>query len=158
MVNKHLRLSLLVLIAIFGALVLCFPGIYGTQTTFVDIRNGLIETRSESLGRVYHREVRDTQFSKLVERLGMQTSSVWERASTEQQGVRRWLFPQNVSYTGGKTAAAMVEFAQLVELGDVNDVTNQVIQLRDLAASRDGTAVKNFVHSLSQGTNSPTSP
>lgn len=76
----------------------------------------MLKKQWDSFGLIYWESIEETDYSKLLNKFGLgEESSNWKLADSEELGVRRSFFPQNVSYSYGRIAARAREFSVWVD-------------------------------------------
>jgi transposase len=106
-----------------------------------------------SFGRVYQESLEESEFSKLLKNVGFQEQPpVWKLANVEELGIRRWFFPQHVSYTHGKIAADAYLFSQWVKFNELDPAKarEEAARLLELIQKGDPWEVKQYVAHLQQ--------
>jgi hypothetical protein len=125
-----------------------FPQIAATRLSSFDTNNGRLKQQWVSFGRVYREDVEETEYSKLLKNLGIaEQPPEWRLANAEELGIRRWFFPQHVSYAHGKIAAHAYAFVQLVKLNEPAPAKarEEVERLRELIQKGNASEVKDYV-------------
>lgn len=126
--------------------------LWSTCYTYVDIVNGTTKTVLVLFGRNYKERTNYTSFSVLVTRLKLQKTPDWRKAVQSERGLRRWFFPQTISFDAARTLNAMRQFSQLVEMGVIDNPTDKITHIQDLAKDSGGKLTEEYVTSLSVST------
>jgi len=112
MKKKLIIIGVSFLVVVSAILLFAAPYFWGTCKVYFDLNNGLLKKQWDSFGLVYWESIEETDYSKLLKKFGLgEESSDWKLADSEELGVRRSFFPQNVSYSYGKIAARAREFS-----------------------------------------------
>lgn len=144
--------SLAVIVTAIVTVFAC-PQVAATRNSYFDTNNGRLKVECVSLGRIYEDSVEETEYSKLLKNLGFEEQPPeWKLANAEELGIRRWFFPQHVSYTHGKIAADAYLFSQLVKLNETGSgkAHEQAAHLRVLIQKGNAAEVKQYLALLQQ--------
>lgn len=136
------------LIPVSMVIVLAFPQIAATHLSYFDTNSGRLKQQWVSFGRVYREAVEETEYSKLLKNLGFpEQPTEWKLANAEELGIRRWFFPQHVSYTPGKLAADAYLFSQLVKVNEPAPAKarEEAARLRQLIQKGNASEVKDYL-------------
>ncbi len=147
-------LFLMVVIAI--AIMFIFPQIAATQFGYFDINNGQQKLECVSFGRVYSRVVNDTEYSKLLKKLGFKESPAeWKLASRRSIGLRSLFPPGFVDYQEGTIEAQSRMFALTIEMKNLDEAKARelVDHFRTLVQKGDSSEVREYVSLLGQSAN-----
>lgn len=128
--------------------VFVFPQVAATRLSYFDTNNGRLKQQWVSFGRVYREAVEETEYSRLLKNLGFaEQPTEWRLANAEELGIRRWFFPQHVSYTHGKLAADAYLFSQLVKFNETAPAKarDEAARLRDLIQKGNASEVKDYL-------------
>lgn len=129
-------------------IVFAFPQVAATRLSYFDTNNGRLKQQWVSFGRVYREAVVETEYSKLLKNLSFaEQPTEWKLANAEELGIRRWFFPQHVSYTHGKLAADAYLFSQLVKVNEPAPAKarEEVARLRELIQKGNASEVKDYL-------------
>lgn len=125
-----------------------FPQIAATRLSYFDTSNGRLKRQWVSFGRVYREAVEETEYSKLLKNLGFaEQPTQWRLANAEELGIRRWFFPQHISYIHGKLAADAYLFSQLVNVNEraPTKAREEAAHLRELIQKGNASEVKDYL-------------
>lgn len=116
MKKKLIIIGVSFLVVVLAILLFAAPLFWGTCKVYFDLNNGLLKKQWDSFGLIYWESIEETDYSKLLNKFGLgEESSNWKLADSEELGVRRSFFPQNVSYSYGRIAARAREFSVWVD-------------------------------------------
>ena len=114
--KKLIIIGVSFLVVASAILLFAAPLFWGTCKVYFDLNNGLLKKQWDSFGLIYWESIEETDYSKLLKKFGLgEESSNWKLADSEELGVRRSFFPQNVSYSYGRIAAKAREFSVWID-------------------------------------------
>jgi hypothetical protein len=141
-----------IVVAAIVVILVC-PQIAATRNLYFDTNNGRLKVECVSFGRVYQESVEETDYSKLLKNLGFEElPAEWKLANAEELGIRRWFFPQHVSYTYGSIAADAHLFSQLVEVKEPGpaEARQEAAHLRELIQKGNRSETEQYLALLQQ--------
>lgn len=150
---KNLAGLFLAAVITTAVIVFIFPQVAAVQYGYFDIKNGRQKLEWSSFGRVYRREVRDTEYSKLLQKLGFkETPAEWKMASQQSIGLRCLIPPGFVDYYEGTIEAQSRMFALAVEMKELNESKARELteHFQDLVQKGDPSEVRQYVNHLQQ--------
>jgi len=157
--KKHTRIIAGVVIGlalVVLAVVIAFPQVAATRFGYFDVNNGRKKVELVIFGCHFRRSIEDTEYSKLLKKLGFKEASPdWKLATQEEMGIRRLFYTQYVDYYMGKIEADSRLFALTIELNKFDEAKAREISehFRTLVQKGDSVDVRNYVILLSQKNN-----
>lgn len=148
MVRNRLFIKGLVATIVLLLSILVLSVITGTQSVYVDIVNGNVKCARKALGLTYSVKTKETAYSLLVTRFGLQDNPDWRLAGYDE--MRDFWGSDHRCFKAGKSIVAMEALARLVELNAIDNPPDKIRQLRLLLKEKDPSAASKYIQDLSK--------
>jgi hypothetical protein len=152
-IKSILWIALIVALSVLAMVMVC-PQVAATRYGYFDENNGRSRVDWVSFGRVYRRSIEETDYSRLLKKLGFEEMPPdWKLSSQEEQGLRGLLFRKYVDYYEGNIEADSKTFALTMELQkpDQAKARELVERFRALVREGDRSKIRDFVTTLMKG-------
>jgi hypothetical protein len=122
---KKIRISILIIILgieIFFLLSLIIPKFYGVQYNYFDLKTGCIRIDIVSFGYIQSSELRETAFSKMVEKMGITSiQHDWQQCYQENVGIKALLkFFRGANYEYSSLRSECNQYSGTIDLAELS--------------------------------------